>query len=180
MRKFFSASLVFIIALSIVSMALIPVTKGGLGLNYDPIDEGPYIRESSIPIESIPIDFSTLPSSFFEDGEGSSLKVAQVVSTPYYEVGDVVCWLALDNYYGYYFFAPFQLRAISNNCEVWVQLDLSWPEGDPRDPPVVTDEMVNYILEEFDTVIYPTDTTYFGVPDEHNGTHSLLEAWTVS
>ncbi|MHA1860031.1 MAG: peptidase M6 [Candidatus Asgardarchaeia archaeon] len=172
MKKLFSASLVFLMVLGMVGMALIPVAKGSIGLNYEPVDKGPYIRDSNVPI-----DFSTLPTSFSGSAEGSSLKVAQVVSTPYYEVGDVIYWLALDDYYGYYFFAPFQLRGISNNCEVWVQLDLSWTEGDPREHPVVTDEMVNYILEEFDDVIYPTDTLYFGVPDEHNGTYSLLDAW---
>ena len=37
--------------------------------------------------------------------------------------------------------------------------------------------MIEYLIEQFDTVIYPIDTEYFGVPDFHDGTQSLLEAW---
>ena len=140
--------------------AVIPIKSTTPELpDYIPIDKGPEIRAANYPI-----DLTTIP----KDPEDP---------WPYYEVGDMAYWLALDAYYGYYFFDVFELRAISNNCEIWVQVDLSWPEGDPRSAPIITDEMIEYLIEQFDTVIYPIDTEYFGVPDVHNGSQSLLEAW---
>jgi len=158
-EKIISVSIALLLTLSIFGLAF-PIANSSLELpNYEPIDLGPSIRNSNIPV-----NFDTLPSHM-ED------------PTPYYEVGDMAYWLALDSYMGYYFFDVFELRAISDNCEVWVQVDYNWPEGDPRPAPTITDEMIEYVLEQFDTVIYPIDTQYFGVPDTHDGTYSLLEAW---
>ena len=99
--------------------AVIPIKSTTPELpDYIPIDKGPEIRAANYPI-----DLNTLP----KDPEDP---------VPYYDVGDYAYWLALDDYMGYYFFDVFQLRAISDNCEVWVQVDLSWPEGDPRPAPV--------------------------------------------
>jgi hypothetical protein len=63
----------------------------------------------------------------------------------------------------------YELKSESNNVEVWVQCDLSYPEGDPRAADVITDEKVDYILQQFDDIIYPTVTSYFGLPHEHYG-----------
>lgn len=71
------------------------------------------------------------------------------------------------------------LRAVVGKAEVWVQDDMSFPDGDPRnDNPIswtVTDEMCEYIAEEFDSNIYPTDTTYFGVPPDRYGDDTIFE-----
>ncbi|UCH57516.1 MAG: immune inhibitor A [Candidatus Bathyarchaeota archaeon] len=129
-------------------------------LDYEPYDIGPTLRSQELPIntDSIPVDA----------GPGHH---------SYYVVGDVIVWLALDSYMGYYFFADFQLRALGDVAEIWVQTDLSWSAGDPRPYPAITDEQISYLLEEFESNIYPTDTSYFGTPDYHDGTYSLLEAW---
>jgi len=158
-RKILSVLIVLLLTLSVFGLAF-PIANSSPELpNYEPIDLGPLIRNSNIPV-----NFDTLPSCM-ED------------PIPYYEVGDMAYWLALDSYMGYYFFDVFQLRAISDYCEIWVQVDYGWPEGDPRPEPTITDEMIAYLIDQFDTVIYPIDTEYFGVPDEHDGTYSLLEAW---
>ena len=71
------------------------------------------------------------------------------------------------------------LRAVVGKAEVWVANDLAFPEGDPRNEfPVswtVTDEMCEYLAAEFDSLIYPTDTTYFGVPEDRYGTNTLFQ-----
>ncbi|MHA2287478.1 MAG: hypothetical protein ACXABG_01700 [Promethearchaeota archaeon] len=94
----------------------------------------------------------------------------------YYEVGDIETWLSLDDYYGYYYWTAFQLRAMNDLAEVWVQLNLSYgwdifggTFSDPRDDPVVSQEHIDYLLDEFTNTIYPATTTYFGVPDSHDG-----------
>jgi hypothetical protein len=71
------------------------------------------------------------------------------------------------------------LRAISGNVEVWTQDYLWFLPGDPRnnDPYnlMITDEMCQYLADEFNSVIYPTDTTYFGKPFDRNGTNTIFE-----
>ncbi|MBN2374184.1 immune inhibitor A [bacterium] len=97
-------------------------------------------------------------------------------------------WFGLDDYCGYFYFKWYELRAVGTNCEIWVALDMGWTtppvicqeqSTDPfaRELPVITDEQVAYLLNEFDNNIYPTDTEYFGAPDPHDGTNSLLVAW---
>ncbi|MFX1535076.1 MAG: hypothetical protein ACFFDI_12700 [Promethearchaeota archaeon] len=75
-----------------------------------------------------------------------------------------------------------QLRAVVGNAEVWVASDeaLMFPAGDPRnDDPTnwqITDAMAQYIAEEFDSNIYPTDTAMFGPPLDRDGTGTIFEA----
>jgi len=80
------------------------------------------------------------------------------------------------------------LRAISDYAEVWVQDYLWFLPGDPRNEYdggyalKITDEMCEYLAEEFDR-IYEIDTTYFGKPFDRNGTNTIFEqlgwpSWT--
>lgn len=128
--------------------------------NYEAYDFGPEIRAKNIPI-----DFTSLPDTV---GLGHH---------SYYAVGDTIVWLTLDDYTGFYDFDPYQLRAIGTNAEIWVQVDMSWPDGDPREYPTVTQEQIDYLLSEYDTNIYSTLTTYYGTPNFHDGSNSLLELW---
>jgi hypothetical protein len=70
------------------------------------------------------------------------------------------------------------LRAQVGNVEVWVQNDMSFPVGDPRNAwPrnwTATDDMCNYVAEVFDSVIYTTDTTYFGMPYDRDGSGNIF------
>ncbi|MFG6113995.1 peptidase M6 [Halobacillus sp. MO56] len=72
-------------------------------------------------------------------------------------------------------FKEFTLRSEGEHVEIWVANDLSFPEGDPREPHVVTQEQVDKLTAEFDNNIYPTDTEFFGTPDSHDGTDAVLE-----
>jgi hypothetical protein len=125
--------------------------------DYEPKELGPEFRESEFGID---FGYFNLPSE-------ASVKSSYTAKT----------WMTLNSYTGYYVFTNYYLMGESDNTQVWVQQDMSWPAGDPRSTPVVTQEDVDFLLNEFDTVIYPRDTEYFGVPDAHDGTYSLLEAW---
>ncbi|QHS23626.1 peptidase M6 [Virgibacillus sp. MSP4-1] len=70
-------------------------------------------------------------------------------------------------------FKEFTLRSEGDHVEIWVANNLSYP--DDRPDPVVTQEQVDKLAEEFDSNIYPTDTGFFGTPDSHDGTNALLE-----
>jgi hypothetical protein len=71
-------------------------------------------------------------------------------------------------------FKEFTLRSVGENVEIWVANDLSFPEGDKRDPHVVTQEQVDKLTAEFDNNIYPKATSFFGTPDSLDGSHSPL------
>jgi len=75
------------------------------------------------------------------------------------------------------------LRAVGDWVEVWVQNDLSFPEGDPRnDSPwlwLITDEMAQYLADQFDANIYANLAGYYGAPADRDGTGTIFEgmAW---
>jgi hypothetical protein len=71
-------------------------------------------------------------------------------------------------------FKTFTLRSVGNNVEIWVANNLSFPADDPRPVPVITQEQVDKLRDEFDNNIYPVDTAFFGTPDVHDGSQSLL------
>ena len=54
-------------------------------------------------------------------------------------------------------------------------MNLAYPAGDPRPTPVITSEQVAYLLNEFETNIYPTEKDYFRAPDAHGGTNAILD-----
>ncbi|MEA2089957.1 MAG: immune inhibitor A [Thermoproteota archaeon] len=163
-EKIISVSIALVLVLSVLGVAFVPTASSSIELpDYEPIDIGPKFREKNLPI-----DGSSIPEN---------IKPIEHNPTPYYEVGNISWWLALDDYMGYYFFTAYELRAIGDTAEIWVQVDLSWPEGDPRAYPTILDEQIEYLLEKFETNIYPIDTSYFGVPDAHCGDYPLLEAW---
>lgn len=74
-------------------------------------------------------------------------------------------------------FKTFTLRSVGEHVEIWVANDLSFPAGDPRPVQVVTQAQVDQLRDEFDSNIYPVDTQFFGMPDSHDGSNSLLDAW---
>ena len=134
----------------------LPTNSGETLPYYQPIDLGPKIRSSYYPlVNNINLELS---SNTYDSTEGT-----------YYEIGEQLLWPVLDNVNGINTMELYELRAASINVEVWVQCDLSYPEGDPRQPDVITNEQALYIMNEFDDNIYPTVTSYFGTPDEHFG-----------
>ncbi len=175
-KKQLTALLVVFLFINIASVSLISTTTASTPKGL---------------LDTEPLVFDNTPDRFdydinFEGLTTSSLKTAS-------DVGDIKTFLSLDDYFGYYFFTDFKLRAQSDNTEIWVQLDRLWDDTIPgkenwNDPtyqdedgfyyyPEITDAQVAYLLDEFDNNIYPKDTQYFGTPDYHNGSASLLVDW---
>jgi immune inhibitor A len=71
------------------------------------------------------------------------------------------------------------LRAEREFVQVYVANDLSFPEGDPRnDDPLnllITDEMCGYLADEFNNIIYATDSGYFGESADRYGNDTAFE-----
>jgi hypothetical protein len=92
----------------------------------------------------------------------------------YYAVGDSA-W-----YYSFGYtksnWMTYTMRGNGTYCEVWVENDLTFPTGDPRNSIpskfAITDAMVDMIIDEFDNNIYATEAKYFGTPLPLNGTAS--------
>ena len=80
---------------------------------------------------------------------------------------------------------PLRLRGLGDYIEVWVAEDLTFPDGDSRnDDPyntLISDEMVSYLVEQFDNIIYPRCIDYFGMPFDRDGTLTIFEliGWEI-
>jgi hypothetical protein len=167
-----------VLSILIITIALVAVTSVQASQlpDYRPVDVGPELREWAATPQRIQGDITPLAPGEIDALEAEAM--AAVTGTPYENCAqEAKLWLSLDNYFGQYFFDWFYLVADTAGSEMWVQIDLSWPAGDPRSTPVITCEQADYLLSEFDTNMYPIETDFFGSPDLHDGTYSLLETW---
>ena len=131
-------------------------------IDYRPVDVGPQIRGWELAPERM-------------DLTGDAAPAGVTASTPLGSCTlETKLFGILNDYTGVYQFTNFDLVAQSSNTQIWVQKNLSWPTNDPRPMPVITCEQAQYLMGEFDTKIFPKETTFFGMPDTHNGSNALL------
>ena len=154
-----------LLMLNIFSVAFVQVGAAARTLpDYEPVDwKTGWAGEVDMPT----IEDSELSSSSFQsvDSFASTPPVGTTVWDWYIEAISGEGWMTL--------------RALSGNVEIWVQNNLLFPEGDPRnDDPynlAITEDMVQYLADEFNNVMYPTDTAYFGAPEDRDGTMTIFE-----
>ncbi len=100
------------------------------------------------------------------------------------EVGDEKFWLAADFQEGFLYAKAYTLRAIGNNIEVWVASDsddvsdgTDFPPGDCRNDvrTEITDEQVNYLVDQFDNNILPKESEVFSVAPDQDGSEAILD-----
>jgi immune inhibitor A len=105
--------------------------------------------------------------------QGASLRYG---SADVYEIGDVVSYYV--DGYGTANFVDFEKRGEGSLVEVWIATDLSFPAGDPRndnpDKITIYDWQVAYLIEEYETVIFPIESDYFGTPAFHDGSAATI------
>jgi hypothetical protein len=133
------------------------------------MDIGPQLRSQSAGAYAIKTD--GMISSTLSSAGGLGMN---------HTIGDTAPFLVIDNWYGYYFFSNFRMRGNGTYCEVWVQIDLNFTAGDPRNDwnkLQINDTNVNYIINQFDNNIYPKEKQYFGVPAALDGSNSLLKEY---
>ena len=151
-RKFWFA--VSIIALAMVSLFMVasfPVQAAQPLPDYRPVDVGPQLRELT------PSDV-TLHMNGFENAYADAASSGTELPD-FYGEGDIITAIWYDDTAGLYL-ADYEVKAIGDHIEVWVMTDLDFPEGDPRNPVVVTDEQIAYLVDQFDNNIYPRSRTY--------------------
>lgn len=137
--------------------------------DYRPMDIGSRIRDIPATRDRV----QPAPAGLLDSAAASAAAAATADSC----ILDAKFFLALDDYYGGYFFALFYLYAQGDDAQIWVQADLSFPASRNLPTPVVTCDQAQYMLGEFENNIYPTEVSFFGAPDYHDGSGSLLEAW---
>ena len=68
--------------------------------------------------------------------------------------------------------------ASASHIEVWVANDLAFPAGDCRTQiatsTTITDAQVAHLISEFDSNMYPKETSTFSTPPDRDGTNALL------
>ncbi len=151
--------LLLILAISMVGIAFVPINEAKTSRTPAiPMDIGPKLRDPDFQVNFDP----TMPdaASTTETTGTEGLTILDLKRGLWY---DDTAGLYLDWYY---------VVAEGENAEVWVQTDLSYPDSRPT--PVVTQEQVDYLLNEFDSNIYPTDTGYFGTENYHDGSNAPL------
>jgi hypothetical protein len=99
------------------------------------------------------------------------------------EIGDTKLFLAIDDYTQETYVKEFTYRGVGRHIEVWVASDsdevstgTDFPEGDCRngERTEITDRQVEYLIEEFDSNIYPKESALFSVPPDRNGARAFL------
>lgn len=152
--------------------------------DYKPVDVGPEIREWEPTVDKLKIPEGGFTAEFLDELEATALQSADDDLEPC--IQDVKVWFSLDDYYGWYFAAPFYLIATNDNAELWLQFETAedpvwggdagraWPAGDPRDTPVVTCEQAAYLLSEYSSNINPVESDFFGPADFHDGSAAYL------
>ena len=163
-EKIISVSIVLILMLSILSITFVPTASSSIEL---PDYKGVHLENGLAGDTPLPTveDWSNLPDCGDPTGD------TPAIGTTVYD------WFldAMTEGEAY----TMTLRAVYGKAEVWVQDNMSFPEGDSRnDNPInweVTDEMCQYIAETFDSIIYPTDTSYFGKPLDRYGNDTIFE-----
>jgi hypothetical protein len=103
-------------------------------------------------------------------------KVAAAAATP--PVGTVRQWVGLDDFNGILYRKDYTLRGAGTNIEVWVANDTAFPAGDCRaqvpNSTTVTDAQVADLVTQFDSNMYPKETTTFSRPPDRDGSNAIL------
>jgi Immune inhibitor A-like, MAM domain len=102
-------------------------------------------------------------------------------------VGDRRLWPALDSVNDREYLKFFTLRALGSHIEVWVASDqdaisknLEFPPGDCRndDRVELSDAQAQYLVQQFDGVMYPREAEVFSVAPPRDGSRARLPART--
>jgi len=158
-----------LITLLVLILGLLPAASAAPkapAIDYKPVEVGDTFRTLPATLEAI-ANLNEVKGTHAEASanEGVQAQAAPVIGTEkYFLFRNVNQWA----------FTTFVLRGVGQHGEVWVQKNLNFPAGDPRNPVVVTDDQVAHLLNEFDTNMYPKESTFWTEPDVHTGEHSSL------
>ena len=137
-------------------------------IDYSPVDIGPEIRSWDATAERI----DSSDQVQLADEMAAAQAAAEASSTDC--ITDTKYFMVLNDYLGKYQVAAFNLMGEGPLSQIWVQANLAFPTGDPRTAPEITCEQVQYMVGEFEGNMYPKETSFFGMPDTHDGSLAYL------
>jgi hypothetical protein len=127
-------------------------------------------------VRELPVDQKYSTAELGLDLSARTFSTAVAADTP--PVGTVRQWLGLDDFNGTLYRKDYTLRGVGEFIEVWVANDIAFPAGDCRaqvpTSTVVTDEQVVHLITEFDTTMYPIETSVFSTPPDRDGTNAQI------
>jgi hypothetical protein len=144
---------------------------------------------SVTPVEPVPIDedIKTAPLDTSEQlapegGQGAFYSASATYPGGYWDVGQQAIWTGYNGYYGSLFTAYYTLGYIGTTVEIWVQNNIKYPTGDPRNgpgnnpgPTKPTPAMLQYLGLQFENNILPKESEFFGAPLFHDGSNANLD-----
>ncbi|CAM3634761.1 choice-of-anchor J domain-containing protein [Cohnella lubricantis] len=143
-----------------------PAKQASYNANPSVLDVGAKLRADTLEIVQAEGRLDLSGSEASADAASSSAAAALTAD----DIGTVKPWLTNNDVDGQYYLTNFTLRAVGEHGEVWVANNLNFPSGDPRNgSSQITDEQVQYLLNEFETRIYPKEIEYFAPPAERTG-----------
>jgi hypothetical protein len=142
------------------------------------------------PVRHVGTDYNQGQGLPFGQGEAHTAKPPLGPA----KIGSVRTWLGLDDLLGSIYLKNYTLRALNDHVEVWVANNLNFPNqtmlnpltSNPTDTftyndcrndgvrNVVTDAQAQYLADQFNDNIYPTEAEWFDVPPNRNGSNALL------
>lgn len=99
--------------------------------------------------------------------------------------GEVRDWVGVDFAFRVFYRKGYTFRGLGDHVEIWVASErrtlfgftatgTDFLDGDCRNGPrtTITDAQVDYLIEQFDNNIYPTESTVFSIPPDRDGSHT--------
>jgi len=144
-----------------------------------------YSSPNAVEPKGIDEDIKTAPldlSEQLEPLEEAHNSMAAYAADPYWNLGDQAIWTGYNGYTGSIFLTYYTLSYIGTKVEIWVQNNIKYPSGDPRNgpgnnpgPTKPTYAMLQYLAEQFENNIYPKEAEFFGEPIFHDGSNANLD-----
>jgi hypothetical protein len=126
---------------------------------------GAAVRDGYLPVAS-----TSAPKGSGASGISAFQAQLAAVDPP---IGTQKTFLIFDDFFGIYRLATFTMRGVGTHAVAWVQNNTNFPAGDCRnnfaDRIQVTDPQVNYLLNQFDTNIWPKEADAFSIAPPHDG-----------
>jgi len=175
-----------VLAIAITILLLVSAFSAAFmttGVSSTPIAEPKAIDDN---VKDVQID-SQMPEPL--GGAGSYYSAN--AKTPYWNLGDSAIWLRYGSGYASAF-TYFTLGYIGTSVEIWVQNNIKYATGDPRNGPSTslipialrptkpTYAMLQYLANQFETNILPEETAFFGAPVFHDGTNAQTPVYYPS
>ncbi|MGZ8632108.1 MAG: peptidase M6 [Actinomycetota bacterium] len=167
------------LAAAILLLAALVPSQAALAMDRAAPEEG-----VDIGVEHLPPDVK-VPELNLAQARRAVRTASSAVADPQSAVGDTKLWPAIDFITGTLDMKEYTLRGVGTNIEVWVlsgsddvSTGTDFPAGDCRNGArtEITDEQVQYLIDEFDGNIYPKESEAFSVPPARDGTDSELAA----